>query len=239
MKKILFICFIILTLLSVRTAVAAIGSINNGENIDTIYFSNISKTTKLIDFNASFDVKTMIFQFDISYDTLVFIFDSQSLSQGFFLTANTNPITDTFMLIIFNDSKTGNINITGARMVIDNNNKGLQGFYQLISSIKFIINDTNSAPGKTFYLKNFKFADANRNTFTASSLSFSWEVFQKILNGDINLDGIVNSVDISFFRRVYNKKTEAAGKYKDADLNEDGNIDSFDFTAFKQNFGKR
>jgi len=142
------------------------------------------------------------------------------------------------MLTIFDDSKTGTVNFTGARMVLDENNKGLQGIYSLISAIKFNIIDTVAANGKTVYVKNFKFADIDGVEFTASVSSFTWAAFLKILIGDINLDGVVNSTDFSYFKKVFGKST-AASEYMDADINEDGAINSSDFTVLRNNFGKR
>lgn len=220
---------------------AGIAAIDNHPDTLYLYYSKDIRQTKPADLKADLNVKTLVFQLDITYDTAVFKLDTQSLAPGTFLTDTMNVLTDTYIFTIIDDTKAGSVNITGARMVFADAYKGLQGLYSLISDIKFNLIDTSASIGKTVYVKNFKFVDTTDTTYGASVDNIPWKLFLRILTGDMNFDNVVNSADFSYFRKIWKKNQNITVNQStyDYDINESGIIDNNDFSEFKKNFGKR
>ena len=59
-----------------------------------------------------------------------------------------------------------------------------------------------------------------------------------IVNGNINNDGFVNLLDISFFNAAFNSQVGDANYNPLADLNCDGNVNLFDISAFNASFNQ-
>ena len=241
MKRIIIVIFFLTLFSTGNKLLAGIAAIDNHPDTLYLYYSKDIKQTKPADLKADLNVKTLVFQLDITYDTLVFKLDTQSLTPGTFITDTMNLLTDTYIFTIIDDTIAGSVNITGARMVLTDAYKGLQGLYTLISDIKFNMLDTAAAIGKTVYVKNFKFVDTTDSTYGATVDNIPWKLFLRILTGDINFDGIVNSADFSYFRKIWkkNQNISVSQSTYDYDIDESGSINNTDFDQFKKNFGKR
>lgn len=237
-KKLNFI-MICLILLSANIF-AGTATINTGQNSDTLYYNKNANSTIQTDFKADFNALAMLYQFDIVYDTAVFKFDTSAVAPGIFLINVNNVQTDTYLFIIYDDSALGITTITGCRLIENAAYKGLVGLQILVSSIKFAFvnpSDTGKINSAPIIVTNFKFIDSNGDTVIASKETISWALFLRMLGGDINNDGTVNSSDFAFFRSVFGKSTFESA-YPGADINADGVINSVDFSYFRQNFGK-
>jgi len=60
----------------------------------------------------------------------------------------------------------------------------------------------------------------------------------RVLQGDVNGDGVVNAVDLSGVRNSYGKSAGQVGFDARADLNVDGVVNSVDVSVIRTNYGK-
>ncbi|HOK41347.1 MAG TPA: dockerin type I domain-containing protein [bacterium] len=239
-EKILFIFLLISVLIIKIFGDTGTATIDAGVNVDTIYYNKNADSTQFTDFHSYFDTRTMLYQFDIVYNTNVFIFDTNAVAPGLFLTTLNNKTNDTYLFLIFDDSRAGITTITGCRMIEEDYYKGLAGLQILVSKIKFIFKnptDTQTINSDSIIVTNFKFYDAGGDSLNVSTDKISWRLFLKLLGGDLNNDGTVNTTDFTYFRSVFGKERPAAA-YPAADINNDGIINSVDFSYFRLNFGK-
>ncbi len=79
---------------------------------------------------------------------------------------------------------------------------------------------------------------ASNVTSTTGAILSSSAVKVRILQGDVNGDGVVNAVDLSGVRTAYGKSAGQAGFDPRADLNVDGVVNSVDTSVIRANYGK-
>ncbi|MBP7652454.1 hypothetical protein KA977_03465 [Candidatus Dependentiae bacterium] len=200
-----FILIFLILSITANMGFCGTAELEGGINSDSIFYktNNPDSATSSTSINADFTGKTMVFQFEIEYDTEIFKFDSNHILPGAFLTNIIDIENDTYLFVVYDDSSYGKVKVTGARMATDDSNKGITGLYSLINSIRFKMNqDINLTivNTKKIIVTNFKFYSDSGDTVYVSSDRIEWTLFSKILSGDINNDGIVNSTDLSYLR---------------------------------------
>jgi hypothetical protein len=211
LKKYFFVLILILGF--ANFLFAGFAYIDSGQNSDTLYYSTGKDYTGHTGFSGDFTLQTMIYKFDILYDSAVFEFDTTYLIPGYFLTELSNSQTDTYIFLVQDYKDSGFVTIIGARLIVEDDSKGVSGLQLLIDAIKFKIINPILAPSRNIEVTNFKFYDVDGNEIFSSTDKILWSLFTRNLIGDINNDGVVNSADFSYFRKLYGKTKIEAGLY--------------------------
>jgi len=76
-------------------------------------------------------------------------------------------------------------------------------------------------------------------TGSTGNILASASIPARMLEGDVNGDGVVNAVDLSGVRNAYGKSAGQAGFAARADLNVDGVVNSVDTSVIRTNYGKQ